>query len=1041
MKTLTSQNNDFLLLNVPLLRPAWPVPTFTRTLPLLKENSLKGDWWDENIRFFRYFYSEQKLIQAYNLIQEKHLSSTNENYKKIYKNILSLSVDNLISEINNISDAKIFQNIHAYEQTSKKVFIDCAQLLSYAFDVTFDYNQLIFRSPIDHEGYNFARVSDVIKLVNGAPQNITIEFFANDTIHRIVRFDPKVIGISISSAFELVPAFSLAKLIKEKLNNKVHVVIGGNYFSRIEHRFRTGEPQKEKYKVFWKWMDSYIYSKGDHALLKLIKSIKNEHNLTYVPNLVYKTEDKIIENSFSYGDGIDILPQSDFGSILEQKDLYFVPPEYLTVPIYTSIGCSYAKCSFCAIDKMSGNFHAELGIKKINGIKFLIGKNGESFRFFRQANKVVKEMIKIKENNNLNYFSFNDETLDMDFAIELSQEIIQQKHKLYWQAFARVENELASLSFCNKLYEGGCRLLRMGFEYLSQDRLNQIRKGYSLKKQKQILKALNQAGIWVHAYFMISSEKDYNDAMNFFINEPEYCDLIHTVEFFSQVNERHSLENLEKLKKGIMNSSDMDVDFPEFRIWYDVSPEARKFVKKLLQFSQNHFPIYKFLNEPSEVAYYPVLNCIHTLEKIKNHTKNIANSNQTFSVHNSINQNLYSRNLQKVTVGSLKKIRRIKKLQEFLLNKSIDAALFTFSRDILYYTGTSQPSLLLITRDDYRLMVRRALDFVMNETFLEKEKITDKGSFRDVLEMLNNLLIKKGKLGLTFDVITADFFQKVQKTFENYELINISGKILEQRMQKDEEEIWAIKKACEIMDTGHQQVLKTLHSGMTELELAAEVEYAHRKNGHEGVLSMRNLDFYISRGPLSSGDNLLRVSGFANTITGVGLSSAVPAGPSHRKIKQNDLVIVDIPTCYNGYHCDQARTYHLGPPRNEIKDLFQRLREISDISISSIKEGITCRELFELTVSASKKLDVYDYFLGYGVRKGNFIGHGIGLDANEPPIIFYNSDFPLLKNFVLTTEIHLTNPKWGAVKLEDVVLVKENGCDILTLTPRELFVI
>jgi len=228
---------------------------------------------------------------------------------------------------------------------------------------------------------------------------------------------------------------------------------------------------------------------------------------------------------------------------------------------------------------------------------------------------------------------------------------------------------------------------------------------------------------------------------------------------------------------------------------------------------------------------------------------------------------------------------------------------------------------------------------------------------------------------------------------------------------------------------------------MTELQLAAEVEYAHRREGHEGVLSMRNFDFYISRGPLSSGDNLFKVSGFADTITGIGLSAAVPAGPSHTRINNGDLIIIDIPTCYKGYHSDQTRTYFLGNPSHEVKELFKKLREISDQAILFLKEGVTCRELFESTYNKAKSLRVAEYFLGLPPRKGNFVGHGIGLDANEPPIIFHNSDFKLLKNFVLTIELHLTHPKYGAVKLEDVILVKENGCQILTITPRELFLV
>jgi Xaa-Pro aminopeptidase len=131
----------------------------------------------------------------------------------------------------------------------------------------------------------------------------------------------------------------------------------------------------------------------------------------------------------------------------------------------------------------------------------------------------------------------------------------------------------------------------------------------------------------------------------------------------------------------------------------------------------------------------------------------------------------------------------------------------------------------------------------------------------------------------------------------------------------------------------------------------------------------------------------------------------------------------------------------LGDPPNEVKELFEKLRDISDQTIMFLKEGVTSREVFETAHDRAKSLGVAEYFLGLQPRKADFVGHGIGLDANEPPIISHNSDFELLRNFVLTIELHLTHPQHGAVKLEDVVVVEKNGCHMLSITPRELFLV
>lgn len=387
------------------------------------------------------------------------------------------------------------------------------------------------------------------------------------------------------------------------------------------------------------------------------------------------------------------------------------------------------------------------------------------------------------------------------------------------------------------------------------------------------------------------------------------------------------------------------------------------------------------------------------------------------------------------------KLGRIAELQRRLGRAGLDAALINLSRDVFYYTGTAQPSLLALTQKDYRLLVRRAPDFVRRETFLPGDRLADGAGLGQALGHLREMGVGSGRLGLELDAVPATLYLKMARAFAGFELADVSPQVLQQRMRKDPEEIEAIRRACGIMHAGHLRTLETLRPGMTELELAAEVEYAHRRGGHEGVLSMRNFDFYISRGPLSSGANLLEVSGFADTVTGVGLSPAVPAGPSHRVMAAGEVVIVDIPTCYQGYHCDQTRTYCLGEPRPQVRELFAKLLAVSDRTMDRLRAGVTCGELFEASLAAAREQGVEELFLGLEPRKGNFVGHGIGLDANEPPILSQGSDFPLLQDYALTIELHLTHPEHGAVKLEDVVLVTEDGCRMLSQTPRELFVV
>ena len=226
---------------------------------------------------------------------------------------------------------------------------------------------------------------------------------------------------------------------------------------------------------------------------------------------------------------------------------------------------------------------------------------------------------------------------------------------------------------------------------------------------------------------------------------------------------------------------------------------------------------------------------------------------------------------------------RIRALQQRLSADGIDAALLVYSRDVLYYTGTAQPSCLLVTPDDYTLYVRSGFEFAVQDVFIGREKLAEERRLEKILAgALSRLAGKPGKIGTELDILTAEQFEALRKACPGADFVNISPVTLEQRKVKEPGEIERLRRACEAVHAGHEAVLATLREGVTELELAAAVENAHRLAGHEGIFFIRLPDFFMSRGPIGAGPNLARVSGVVYTITGVGMSPAVPAGPSRR---------------------------------------------------------------------------------------------------------------------------------------------------------------
>jgi Xaa-Pro dipeptidase len=385
---------------------------------------------------------------------------------------------------------------------------------------------------------------------------------------------------------------------------------------------------------------------------------------------------------------------------------------------------------------------------------------------------------------------------------------------------------------------------------------------------------------------------------------------------------------------------------------------------------------------------------------------------------------------------------RIRSLQEKISERGLAGAILFYSRDVYYYSGTAQPAYLVVLPDDYRLFVRRGDEIARLESGYEKERIVKGTSLEAIARQMFPGEGRGTKVGTELDVLTVLQARNMNQALGVRELVDISGEILEQRTVKDAQELASIKRACSAVHAGHVAVMSCLRAGMSELELAAAVENAQRLAGHEGCFFMRVPDFVMSRGPLASGPNLRHTSGTLFTLSGTGLSSAIPTGASQRIIQDGDLVLVDIPTCIDGYHADQSRTYAVGHVQQRAMDLFQGLRGVADSLISNLRPGMTCGEVHALAITEAEALGIGNYFMNFhSGAKAHFVGHGIGLELNEPPLLARNSGAVLKAGMVLALEMHLMEPTGLALKLEDTVFLTPNGVEILTLSPRELVVV
>jgi Xaa-Pro dipeptidase len=340
------------------------------------------------------------------------------------------------------------------------------------------------------------------------------------------------------------------------------------------------------------------------------------------------------------------------------------------------------------------------------------------------------------------------------------------------------------------------------------------------------------------------------------------------------------------------------------------------------------------------------------------------------------------------------------------------------------------------------LFTRRVHELTQKTTWIERT--ISAGGFGEMSRALADLelsLPSGAVLGVEQDVLPYRLVESLKKNLEGVRLGNVSPTVLQQRLVKDEEEVALIRKAVELWEKGHEAIMETLAVGVAEYEVAAAMEYAARRGGGDGMVWPRRWDSHLPAGGIvASGPNAWVVSGEAMTVTGVGLSQALPWGPSSRRLEAGDLVVVDFTLSYKGYHCDMTRTYCVGNPNREQRELWERLLDLHLQVVDEVRPGVTGEELYLVAQGLAEDLGLIDNFMGVGSERGSYIGHSIGLELDEWPVLGAGYREPLPVGAVITIEPKFMVPGQGAVMVEDDIVVTPSGHEVISTLERNLFV-
>ena len=370
---------------------------------------------------------------------------------------------------------------------------------------------------------------------------------------------------------------------------------------------------------------------------------------------------------------------------------------------------------------------------------------------------------------------------------------------------------------------------------------------------------------------------------------------------------------------------------------------------------------------------------------------------------------------------------RIARLQELLQRKALDGALFIYPIDIYYFTATRQTASLWVPAEGAPvLLVRKSYPRACQEAC-----IADIRRFPRSQEFAQ-LFTGRQKIGMTFDVMPVQQYHYYRKLLPEQEMVDISALNRQLRSVKSDWELERLRHAGVQLCRVFASVPDFLRAGMRELDLSAEFEARLRRAGGEGAPRMRAFNQELFIGLAVAGRNGSGGGFFDGPVTGQGLSNAAAQGASRAVIETGQPVLLDYTGTFDGYIVDMTRTFVCGQLDAKLQHAFEVACQIQAAVAEQLKPGVLCSALFALAAQLADQAGLGEYFMGAPGENAKFVGHGVGLELDEMPVLAQGFDQPLAAGQTIAVEPKFVFPELGPVGIENTFAVTDAGGEKLT---------